>query len=364
MGSVSLTNICKSFGGVEVLHDISVTVQDGEFVVLVGPSGCGKSTLLRCIAGLEEVGSGDIHIDDRRVNTIAPKRRDIAMVFQNYALYPHMTVAQNMGFSLRLARVGAEEMRAKVDEAAAILGLEDLLERYPRQLSGGQRQRVAMGRAIVRNPKVFLFDEPLSNLDAKLRVQMRSEIKQLHQRLKATIVYVTHDQIEAMTMADRIVVMRGGRVEQIGAPLELYDNPANVFVAGFIGSPAMNLFHALLADGQVVIEGAGTLPAAPDAPPGEQPVIVGMRPEDMTISDTGIPAEVVLVEPTGAETQLLARLGGQIVVLTMRDRIEATPGQRINITLPPAKIHLFDPETEASLRTPVATNRSREVDHA
>jgi multiple sugar transport system ATP-binding protein len=358
MGSVSLTDIHKSFGGVKVLHDITVAVNDGEFVVLVGPSGCGKSTLLRCIAGLEEVTSGDIHIDGVRVNTLAPKRRDIAMVFQNYALYPHMTVAQNMGFSLRLARADAAEIRAKVERAAAILGLEDLLERYPRQLSGGQRQRVAMGRAIVRNPKVFLFDEPLSNLDAKLRVQMRSEIKQLHQRLGSTIIYVTHDQIEAMTMADRIVVMRGGRVEQVGAPLELYDAPANVFVAGFIGSPAMNLFPARLSAGNLVIGDAGALPAGPDAPAGDRPVIAGMRPEDMELSDSGIPVEVILAEPTGAETQLLARLGAHTVVVTMRGRLDVRPGQRIGVSVRPGKLHLFDPDTETTLRpAPEAQNQ-------
>src|SRR5215213_686557 len=240
MAAVTLSGVRKAFGTTPVVHGVDIAIADGEFCVLVGPSGCGKSTLLRMIAGLEEITSGEIRIGTRAVNTVPPKERDIAMVFQNYALYPHMTVYDNMAFSLRLAGRPVDEVQQRVGDAAQILGLNDYLQRYPRQLSGGQRQRVAMGRAIVRKPQVFLFDEPLSNLDAKLRVAMRTEIKALHQRLKTTSVYVTHDQIEAMTMADRIVVMNAGRVEQIGSPLELYDNPANLFVAGFIGSPAMN----------------------------------------------------------------------------------------------------------------------------
>src|SRR5471030_287451 len=247
MAAVTLNGVHKSFGSTPVVHGVDIEIADGEFCVLVGPSGCGKSTLLRMIAGLEEISGVEIRIGNRVVNNVAPKERDIAMVFQNYALYPHMTVQDNMGFSLKLAGESPSAIKARVDEAAAILGLGDYLERYPRQLSGGQRQRVAMGRAIVRKPQVFLFDEPLSNLDAKLRVAMRTEIKALHQRLKTTSVYVTHDQIEAMTMADKIVVMNAGRVEQIGSPLELYDNPANRFVAGFIGSPAMNFFSGRMA---------------------------------------------------------------------------------------------------------------------
>src|SRR6266567_1907298 len=241
MASVTLSGVRKSFGPTEVVHGVDIGVEDGEFCVLVGPSGCGKSTLLRMIAGLEEISGGRIAIGERVVNGVAPKERDIAMVFQNYALYPHMSVYDNMAFSLKLAGESREETRVRVEEAALILGLMDYLRRYPRQLSGGQRQRVAMGRAIVRKPQVFLFDEPLSNLDAKLRVAMRTEIKELHQRLKTTSIYVTHDQIEAMTMADKIVVMRDGVVEQTGDPLTLYDRPANIFVAGFIGSPAMNM---------------------------------------------------------------------------------------------------------------------------
>jgi multiple sugar transport system ATP-binding protein len=250
MARVAIRDVAKFYGAVEALKGVSVDVVDGEFLVLVGPSGCGKSTLLRMIAGLEEISAGEIIIGDKVVNDLSPKERDIAMVFQNYALYPHMTVAENMGFSLRLGGAPKAEIKQKVDRAAAILGLQDLLDRQPRQLSGGQRQRVAMGRAIVRDPQVFLFDEPLSNLDAKLRVQMRAEIKELHQRLGTTTIYVTHDQIEAMTMADKIVVLRDGVVEQLGTPLELYDSPANMFVAGFIGSPSMNFINGtIMAEG-------------------------------------------------------------------------------------------------------------------
>src|SRR3954453_4659192 len=241
MASVEIRDVRKAYGTAQVLHGVSVDIQDGEFVILVGPSGCGKSTLLRMIAGLENISGGELRIGPRVVNDVPPKERDIAMVFQNYALYPHMTVADNMAFSLKLKRAPKTEIKSRVDRAAEILGLGKLLDRYPRQLSGGQRQRVAMGRAIVRDPQVFLFDEPLSNLDAKLRVAMRTEIKALHQRLKTTTIYVTHDQIEAMTMADKIVVMNAGKVEQIGSPLDLYDNPTNLFVAGFIGSPATNI---------------------------------------------------------------------------------------------------------------------------
>src|SRR6478736_2685708 len=259
MANVSIRNVRKSFGSTEVLHGVSVEIADGEFVILVGPSGCGKSTLLRMIAGLENISSGEIAIGDRVVNNVAPKERDIAMVFQNYALYPHMTVRDNMAFSLSLAKVPKATIDQQVQKAAQILGLAQYLNRYPRQLSGGQRQRVAMGRAIVRDPQVFLFDEPLSNLDAKLRVAMRAEIKRLHQRLETTTIYVTHDQVEAMTMADKIVVMKDGLVEQRGKPLELYDHPANLFVAGFIGSPAMNFLPATLrwANGTAQIELAG-----------------------------------------------------------------------------------------------------------
>src|SRR6185295_1092912 len=256
MASVAIRDVRKAFGATSVIHGVDIAINDGEFVVLVGPSGCGKSTLLRMIAGLENISGGEIRIGERVVNHVPPKERDIAMVFQNYALYPHMTVADNMAFSLKLRGAPKSEIESRVNRAAEILGLIPLLARYPRQLSGGQRQRVAMGRAIVRDPQVFLFDEPLSNLDAKLRVQMRTEIKELHQRLKTTTVYVTHDQIEAMTMADKIVVMHDGIVEQIGTPLELYDRPANQFVAGFIGSPAMNFLKGRIAvNGKASFEG-------------------------------------------------------------------------------------------------------------
>src|SRR5579872_5338841 len=287
MSSVHIRDVRKSFGGFEVLHGVTIPIEDGAFVVLVGPSGCGKSTLLRMLAGLENITSGTISIGDRVVNNIQPKERDIAMVFQNYALYPHMTVADNMGFSLKLRGANAGDIKKGVARAAEILDLTKLLDRYPRQLSGGQRQRVAMGRAIVRDPQVFLFDEPLSNLDAKLRVQMRTEIKELHQRLKTTTVYVTHDQVEAMTMADKIVVMHDGIVEQIGAPLDLYDRPANQFVAGFIGSPAMNMIKGRIRNnGSASFEGpAGvkfSLPGSGTASDG-QPAVYGVRPEHFSL---------------------------------------------------------------------------------
>ncbi len=354
MASVTLKDVRKAFGSTQVVHGVSVEIADGEFAVLVGPSGCGKSTLLRMIAGLEEITGGAIEIGGRVVNDVLPKERDIAMVFQNYALYPHMTVADNMGFSLKLAKRPRQEIEGRVQEAAKILGLTEYLERYPRQLSGGQRQRVAMGRAIVRNPQVFLFDEPLSNLDAKLRVQMRTEIKELHQRLKTTSIYVTHDQIEAMTMADKIVVMNAGRVEQIGAPLELYDDPANLFVAGFIGSPAMNFLP-----GRVVANGAGfdielgggVRVAAPrvQAPlaPGRE-VTLGVRPEHFAVSGQGVPAEVIVVEPTGADTQIFCNLAGVEVSAVVRERHAFRPGEAIRLA--PQLAYLFDPGNGARIR--------------
>jgi multiple sugar transport system ATP-binding protein len=330
----------------EVLHGVSVDIADGEFVILVGPSGCGKSTLLRMIAGLEEITSGTISIGGRVVNNLAPKDRDIAMVFQSYALYPHMTVEQNMGFSLKLQRVPKEETQKRVAAAAAILGLEPYLKRYPRHLSGGQRQRVAMGRAIVRNPAVFLFDEPLSNLDAKLRVQMRSEIKQNHQRLKTTTVYVTHDQIEAMTMADRIVVMHDGIIEQIGTPLELYDRPANLFVATFIGSPAMNLVNGKM-EGQDFIASDGTrISLGRGAGSSEgRPITLGVRPEHFHLDPNGVDAEILTVEPTGSETQVVARFAGGEIMGAFRERITAQPGEKIKIRPDSSTVHLFDTES-------------------
>jgi len=350
MARVSITNVRKAYGALEVIHGIDVDVRDGEFVTLVGPSGCGKSTLLRMIAGLEKITSGDIQIGDRVVNDIPAKARDIAMVFQNYALYPHMTVADNMGFALKLKRVPKAEIGEQIAKAADILGLREHLDRYPRQLSGGQRQRVAMGRAIVRSPQVFLFDEPLSNLDAKLRVAMRAEIKDLHQRLGTTMIYVTHDQIEAMTMADKIVVLHGGQVEQIGSPLELYDRPANLFVAGFIGSPAMNTLS-----GRVISSGTKPifqsddgirlpLEAAPTGTVGRT-VACGFRPEHLRVTPDGVAAEVVVVQPTGSETQVALKLGKTDVTAVFRDRFWAKPGEIINVAPQPDLIHLFDGET-------------------
>ena len=353
MAPVEFVSVRKSFGTTPIIKGVSFDIADGEFVILVGPSGCGKSTLLRMLAGLENITAGEIRIGGRTVNRMPPKERDIAMVFQNYALYPHMTVAENMGFSLLMNDVPKAEIAERVKPAAEILGLTKLLDRYPRQLSGGQRQRVAMGRAIVRNPQVFLFDEPLSNLDAKLRVQMRTEIKELHQRLKTTTVYVTHDQIEAMTMADRIVVMHDGIVEQIGRPLELYDRPANLFVAGFIGSPAMNMIEGRISadkPGMLVMADGTELPLAEghDAPAGK-PVIYGLRPEHARLDPDGLPVRVVVTEPTGSETQVVARLGGQEVTLVFHQRIDAKPGDDLRIAIERQSTHLFDKETGARL---------------
>ena len=341
MAEVRIRDLQKSYGAMQVVHGVSVDIPDGEFVVLVGPSGCGKSTLLRMIAGLEGISSGTISIGDRVVNNLPPAERDIAMVFQNYALYPHKTVAANMSFALKMARMSKAEIDTRVNRAADILGLKPYLDRYPRALSGGQRQRVAMGRAIVRDPQVFLFDEPLSNLDAKLRVQMRSEIRELHQRLGTTTVYVTHDQIEAMTMADRIVVMRDGRISQIGAPLELYDNPANVFVAGFIGSPSMNLLEgAVTPEGSFTGDGV-SFPMPVVLEPGRR-VTYGVRPEHLVLSDRGQAAQVVVVEPTGAEIHLVLRAGGQEMTVVIRERQVFTPGQQVFLAPQPGMVHLFD----------------------
>jgi multiple sugar transport system ATP-binding protein len=347
MASVSFRNVQKTYGGkVKVLHGISFDITDGEFVVLVGPSGCGKSTLLRMLAGLEEITGGEIAIDSTVVNDLESKDRNIAMVFQSYALYPHMTVRENMAFSLKLRNANAAETSQRVDNAARILNLVPLLDRHPRELSGGQRQRVAMGRAIVRDPKVFLFDEPLSNLDAKLRVAMRAEIKALHQRLKTTTVYVTHDQIEAMTMADRIVVMHDGIIEQIGTPLELYDRPGNLFVAQFIGSPAMNVLDGVLQKegGQLAVSALGALWPVAGVAGGNhgQKVHYGIRPGDLKLADAGIAAEVVVVEPTGAETELLLQIGDQQLTLVLHGRTDAQPGQTVHLAIDGAKAHVFD----------------------
>ena len=355
MASVSIRGAKKRFGDVEILHGVDIEILDGSFTVLVGPSGCGKSTLLRMIAGLEHISGGDILIGDKRVNDVPPKQRDIAMVFQNYALYPHMTVRDNMAFSLMLAKRDQATVDQKVGRAAEILGLTQLLERFPRQLSGGQRQRVAMGRAIVRDPQVFLYDEPLSNLDAKLRVAMRTELKELHQRLKTTSIYVTHDQIEAMTMGDQIVVMKDGRIEQTGAPLELYDHPANTFVAGFIGSPAMNFLPGTLrrsANGARIELGDGTQVAAPVNAGGVdgQPVIFGTRPEHLALDgENGIPTQVVTVEPTGADTFVACRHHGTEMAVVFRERHSFAPGSTIRLQPDPQRAHLFDAASGRSL---------------
>ncbi len=342
MAGVTIRALKKAYGAVQVVHGLDLDIADGEFVVLVGPSGCGKSTLLRMLAGLEEITSGDILIGERRVNNLAPSERDIAMVFQNYALYPHKTVGANMGFALKMRGMDKAAIAEKVKRAAEILGLTPYLDRYPRALSGGQRQRVAMGRAIVRDPQVFLFDEPLSNLDAKLRVQMRTEIRELHQRLKTTTVYVTHDQIEAMTMADKIVVMQGGRIEQVGAPLELYDRPANTFVAGFIGSPAMNMIPGVVRGGMVEVEGA-RLPLPPNLAMAEgREVTYGIRPEHVSVGAEGLTGTVAVVEPTGSETHVVLRTVGAEVVAMFRDRVAFRPGDSLTFAPDAQKVHLFD----------------------
>ena len=357
MSSVQIRDVRKSFGPTPVIQGVSVEIADGEFVVLVGPSGCGKSTLLRMVAGLETITSGEIAIDGRVVNKLEPKERDVAMVFQNYALYPQMTVAQNLGFALELARLDKRTIQTKVAAAAASLALEPLLARYPRQLSGGQRQRVAMGRAIVRDPKVFLFDEPLSNLDAKLRVQVRGEIKALQHRLKTTTIYVTHDQVEAMTMGDKIVVMNGGRVEQVGAPLELYDRPANTFVATFLGSPAMNLLQGRVEGGdcpRFALSGGSAvrIGEAGRAFVGRE-LIFGIRPEHVRYDPVGgLPCTVSLVEPTGSETHVVAHAGQTEIIALLRERTDIHEGETVGLSLDASQAHFF--ETASGSRLPLA----------
>ncbi len=350
MTSLRLNNIKKHYGHVAVLHGIDLEVKDGEFIVLVGPSGCGKSTLLRMIAGLEEITEGELWIGDKLANGLAAQQRNISMVFQSYALFPHMTVRENIGFGPRIRHDPADVIERKVQKAALILNLQDYLDRYPRQLSGGQRQRVAMGRTIVRDSSLFLFDEPLSNLDAKLRVQMRAEIKTLHQSLKSTIIYVTHDQIEAMTMADRIVVMNGGRIEQVGTPLELYDRPANRFVASFLGSPAMSMLPASIKkkNGKCWAQ-ISTGELVPISRTGEaegSTVSLGIRPEHFVIANgnAGLPFVVGVVEPTGAETHLVGKVGDTEVRCVFRERIEAKPGTTLKLAVDASKVHIFDNE--------------------
>ncbi len=345
MATVTLQNVRKSFGATEVIHGIDMDIADGEFIVIVGPSGCGKSTLLRMVAGLETVTAGDVLIGGERANDKEPMDRDIAMVFQNYALYPHMSVRQNMGYGLRIAGLAKSDIDAKVQEAAKLLQLEALLDRKPRQLSGGQRQRVAMGRAIVREPAVFLFDEPLSNLDAKLRVQMRLEIRELQEKLGITALYVTHDQVEAMTMADRMIVMNGGVAEQIGTPLEVYETPQTLFAAQFIGSPAMNVFDARIAQGRVKLGEAEIGPAT--GPDGA--VKLGIRPEHMQRDDNGaLETMVQMSEPLGANTLLHGRLGatGDAITISLAGvHPVGDRSQPMRFGVDPALIHLFDPAT-------------------
>ncbi|MFK0683539.1 sn-glycerol-3-phosphate ABC transporter ATP-binding protein UgpC [Ochrobactrum sp. BD67] len=345
MKEVSLRGITKTFGQLTVLDRVDLDIQSGEFLVLVGPSGCGKSTLLRMVAGLEPISGGDLLIGGERVNELPPQKRNIAMVFQSYALFPHMTARENIGFGPRIRGEKSEETAAKVDKAASILNLHSYLDRYPRQLSGGQRQRVAMGRAIVREPSVFLFDEPLSNLDAQLRVQMRTEIKALHQRLKSTVIYVTHDQIEAMTMADRIVVMNQGKIQQVGAPLELYDRPANKFVAGFIGSPSMSFIPGTVSggifrtgEGEEIAVAAGAFNAQAEA---------GIRPENFTVArdGKGLTLTVEVIEPTGPETHIYGRIAGQPIRAVFRERIHLAPGEQVPVTAKCEHIHLFDKDS-------------------
>lgn len=355
MASVKIRDVTKKYGQLQVVHGVSLDIEDGEFVILVGPSGCGKSTLLRMIAGLESITSGEVAVDNLIVNKLPPRARDIAMVFQSYALYPHMTVRKNMAFSLKLAGATKQDMEEKVALAADVLDLGPLLERKPAQLSGGQRQRVAMGRAIVRNPKLFLFDEPLSNLDAKLRVQMRSEIKQLHQRLKTTVVYVTHDQVEAMTMADRIVVMNAGKIEQIGTPMELYDRPKSLFVASFIGSPAMNLIEGKMAKDGIFHSRQGLkIELGQFAPKNtdNREITLGIRPENINTTGQGQiigQAQIQVVEPTGSETLLSASIEKDSVFLLDRSRQQFAVGDQKQLNAEASDFHCFDMETGTRL---------------
>ncbi len=361
MASVNIENLDKKYGALSVLHSLNLTVADGKFVVLLGPSGCGKSTLLRMIAGLESISAGEVQFDGVRVNEVHAKDRNIAMVFQNYALYAHMSVRKNMAFSMRLRKVDKKVINEKVEWAASILGLDSYLDRLPKELSGGQRQRVAMGRAIVRDPDVFLFDEPLSNLDAKLRVQMRTEIKELHQRLKTTTIYVTHDQIEAMTMADEVVIMRDGYIEQSGSPMMIYDNPNNLFVAQFIGSPGMNVLRCTVVeqDGRLLAQHEDqilALPADANVTAG-QVIYYGIRPEHLEPVKLGegegavggAQAHIRVVEPTGPEIHLYASLAGQEICCISRTRTQWQPDEPIVVTPDLEHVHLFDVETENAI---------------
>jgi len=346
MAEIKFENLTKSYGATDVLHHVEGEITDGEFIVIVGPSGCGKSTLLRMVAGLEAVSSGQISISNKVVNDLEPADRDIAMVFQNYALYPHMTVRDNMAYGLKIRKIPKDEINRRVEEAADILEIRDYLDRRPRQLSGGQRQRVAMGRAIVREPSVFLFDEPLSNLDAKLRVQMRLEIRKLQKRLGVTSIYVTHDQVEAMTLGDRLMVLNGGYVEQFGTPIELYQRPASLFVAGFIGSPSMNFLPAQVTNGKAVLESGAQLQTSAKTSGG---VILGIRPEHLVLDEKGqIKVEVDLLEQLGSNTLVHGRLEGtQSPIVVSLDGIQTIDaGVVLSFDAPPLALHLFDTVTE------------------
>ncbi len=354
MAAVELIGIYKRFGDVQVVHGVDLQIADGEFLVLVGPSGCGKTTLMRMVAGLEDISGGELKIGGHRANDLPPRKRNIAMVFQSYALYPHLSVYENIAFGPRMRKEPESEFKPRIQAVAKMLNLTPYLDRLPRALSGGQRQRVAMGRAVVREPELFLFDEPLSNLDAKLRVQMRTEIKALHQRLKNTVIYVTHDQIEAMTLADRIVVMNAGNIEQVGAPLELYDRPANLFVAGFIGSPAMNFIEGTIAasDTGLRLETDGGL-SCPlpkgSGTPGSR-ITLGIRPEHVEVSPQGaVTLTVDVVEPTGAETHFYSKIGETPFCAAVHHRLDLIPGQTVRLHFPENRIHLFDPQSGARL---------------
>jgi len=354
MASITLCAVRKSYAASEVIHGVDLEVAQGEFMVLVGPSGCGKSTLLRMVAGLEEVSAGEIRFDGRVVNHLNPKHRNVAMVFQNYALYPHMTVWENISLNLRLSKLNQDEINTRVKRAATLLEIEGIMDKRPGQLSGGQRQRVAMGRAMVRDPAVFLFDEPLSNLDAKLRVMMRTEIKTLHQQVKTTSLYVTHDQIEAMMLADRIAVLNAGKIEQVGSPLELYRHPVNQFVAGFIGSPAMNFLPARITGGRAVLIGAHA-PVSNlqmDGLVEGAGLVLGMRPEHIFISsaDHAIPAQVRQVEPTGAQTHVIAGVFGHDVTLVLDGMVHLVPGERIGLGIKEENLHVFADDDGRSLK--------------
>ncbi len=351
MATVAFKNLVKSYDKTEVLHGINLEVSDGEFVVFVGPSGCGKSTTLRLLAGLEEITAGDIYIDGRLVNNLEPKERNIAMVFQNYAIYPHMSVRKNIGFGLRTAKMSKEDKEKRIEEVGAMLGMTELLDRRPSQLSGGQRQRVAIGRAMVRDPSVFLFDEPLSNLDAQLRTQMRLEIKKLHQRVGTTIIFVTHDQVEAMTLADRIVIMKDGHIQQVGSPTEVYRHPANLFVAQFIGAPSMNILEGKRVANGVELEGGSLINKTPNG--NNSDLRVGVRPSDLTIAEAGndvlLEGSVSVIEPLGSETLIYVNLGDKEVVATVSGRSSPKLGDKVALSAPEEELHFFDTETGVSL---------------